>query len=82
VLSAGIMATLLGSLALAPSAYAQIAGYGFAAEALDHYYGVGAPAASGSGPNWGGWAPEADGNNVPGVSTPYWSGAPQAVGPR
>jgi hypothetical protein len=82
VLSAGIMAALLVSVALASSAYAQIAGYGYAEEELDHYYGAGSPAASGWGPNWRGWAPEADGNNVPGVSTPYRLGAPQTLGPR
>ena len=83
VLSAGIMAALLGSMALAPSAYAQAIGYGYAADALDHSYrpDAGAPPTRGWGPNYGGWAPSAEGNNVPGVSTPYWLGAPQTLGP-
>jgi hypothetical protein len=87
VLSAGIVAGLLGSVALAPSAYAQsywngaapttpgpVSDYGYS-------YGASAPAANGSGPNWGGWAAAPGGNDVPGVPTPYWLGAPQALGP-
>ena len=85
LLSAAIMAGLLGSVALAPSAYAQpygndpfmsgpVPAYG--------YYGYDAPASGyGYGPNWGGWAAAPGGNNVPGRSTPYWLGAPQALGP-
>ena len=32
-------------------------------------------------PNYGGWAPTAAGNEVPGVAGPYWHGAPEAIGP-
>jgi hypothetical protein len=88
LLSAGILAGLLGSVALAPSAYAQSYWNGVApstpgpgtAYGSDYGYGAG-PAASGSSPNWGGWASAPGGNDVPGASTPYWLGAPQAVGP-
>ena len=83
VLSAGIVA----GLALAPSAYAQSYWNGAApttpgpvSGSPDYGYDAGAPAAS-WGPNFGGWASAPGGNDVPGVSTPYWLGAPQAVGP-
>jgi hypothetical protein len=86
VLSAGIAA---GLFAIAPSAYSQSYWNGVApttpgpSVGTDYGYGYGADAApaGGWGPNWGGWAPEAGGNNVPGMSTPYWLGAPQALGP-
>jgi hypothetical protein len=88
VLSAGIVAGLLGSVALAPSAYAQSYWNGVAPTtpgpvpaSPDYGYGAGAPAASGYGPNFGGWAAAPGGNDVPGMSTPYWLGAPQALGP-
>ena len=86
VLSAGIVMGLLGSVALAPSAFAQSYWNGVApttpGPAMGYgYYGAGAPDASGYGPNWGGWAAAPGGNDVPGASTPYWLGAPQAVGP-
>jgi hypothetical protein len=90
VLSAGIVAGLLGSVALAPSAYAQaLPGMPYWNGAApttpgpvsDYGYGASAPDASGYGPNFGGWAAAPGGNDVPGMSTPYWLGAPQAVGP-
>ena len=88
VLSAGIVAGLLGCVALAPSAYAQSYWNGVApttpgpVSALPDYgYGAGAPATGSYGPNFGGWAAGPGGNDVPGMSTPYWLGAPQAVGP-
>src|ERR1700721_2677344 len=60
LLSAGILAGLLGSVALSPSAYAQSYWNGVApstpgpgtAYGSDYGYGAG-PAASGSSPNWG-----------------------------
>ena len=83
VLSAGILA----GLALASSAYAQSYWNGVApttpgpvSESPVYGYGAGAPDAN-WGPNFGGWAAAPGGNNVPGMSTPYWLGAPQAVGP-
>jgi hypothetical protein len=84
VLSAGIVAGLLGSVALAPSAYAQaLPGFpywnGAAPGPVSDYgngYGASAPDA-----NWGGWAAAPGGDNVPGVSTPYWLGAPRSIGP-
>ena len=86
VLSAGILAGLLGSVALAPSAYAQSYWNGVAPTTpgpATGYgdYGAGAPDTGGYGPNFGGWAAAPGGNDVPGMSTPYWLGAPQAVGP-
>jgi hypothetical protein len=86
VLFVGIVAGLLGSVALAPSAYAQSYWNGVApttpGPVTDYGYGNGAGGPYDSyGPNWGGWAAAPGGNNVPGTSTPYWLGAPQAVGP-
>jgi hypothetical protein len=88
VLSAGIVAGLLGSVTLAPSAYAQSYWNGVApttpgpvSASPGYGYGAGAPDAGGYGPNFGGWAAAPGGNDVPGRSTPYWLGAPQAVGP-
>ena len=89
-LSAGIVAGLLGCVALAPSAYAQslpgLPYWNGAAPTApgpvpDYGYGASAPDASGYGPNFGGWAAAPGGNDVPGASTPFWLGAPQAVGP-
>jgi hypothetical protein len=81
VLSAGIVAGLLGSVALAPSAFAQSYWNGVApttpGPAPDYGYGAGPD--TNWGPNSGGWAP--GGNYVSGASTPYWVGAPRAVGP-
>jgi hypothetical protein len=85
LLSAGIMAGLLGSVALAPSAYAQPYGsdpFTLWSPPAYGYYGDGASASGyGYGPNWGGWAATPGGNNVPGLRTPYWLGAPQTIGP-
>jgi hypothetical protein len=88
VLSAGILAGLFGSVALAPCAYARSYWNGVAPTtpgpvpaSPDYGYGPGAPDATGYGPNFGGWAAAPGDNDVPSTSAPYWLGAPRSVGP-